>query len=69
VTIFESLEDDRRLIADPHAVREAYLVELHRFLTGLEMACRDGNVEHVRVSTHRPLEQTLLDFLTRRVRS
>jgi uncharacterized protein (DUF58 family) len=68
VTLFQSLEDERRLIADPHTVRDAYLRELGRFLAGLEMACRDGNVEHALVPTGRPISQTLLDFLTRRSR-
>src|SRR5262245_34658906 len=69
VTLFESLEDERRLIADPRAVRDAYLKELRRFLGGLESACRDGNVEHAVVATRKPLDQTLLDFLTRRARA
>jgi uncharacterized protein (DUF58 family) len=66
VKVFQSLEDDRRLIADPHTVRNAYLAELEKFLGGLAMACRDGNVEHALVRTGKPLEQTLLDYLTRR---
>src|SRR5262245_35488569 len=68
-TLFQPLEDDRRLIADPHAVRDAYLKELRGFLLGLEMACRDGHVEHTLVATGKPLDQTLLDFLTRRARA
>ena len=66
VTMFQSLEDDRRILADPNAARPAYLAELGRFLEGIRRACREGGVEHQLVPTTRPLERTLLDFLTAR---
>lgn len=65
VTLFESLEDDRRVMADPEKVRAAYLTELGGFLDSMRSACRDGGVEYHLVSTRDPLERTLADFLTR----
>jgi len=65
VTLFESLEDDRRLLADPRAVRAAYLRELHTFLDTMRRTCHEGDVEYRLVPTDQPLERTLADFLTR----
>ncbi len=68
LTQFESMEDDRKILADPRAVRDDYLRELHAFLARTQKACADGNVEHHLVPTDQPLEQTLLSFLTARSR-
>ncbi len=69
MTMFESLEDDRKILADPRAVRDEYLQELGAFLARTRRACADGDVEHHLVPTDQPLEQTLLGFLTARVRA
>lgn len=68
ITLFESLEDDRRLLADPRSIRSAYLRELGDFLTGIRGALSEGDVEHQLVATSQPIERTLLDFLTARTR-
>ena len=39
-TIFESMEDDGKLLADPGDVRKAYLAELDRFVEGYRTALR-----------------------------
>ena len=69
LTMFESLEDDRKILADPRAVRDEYLRELGAFLARTRRSCADGDVEHHLVPTDQPLEQTLLGFLTARVRA
>jgi uncharacterized protein (DUF58 family) len=66
ITLFQSLEDDRRLLADPRAVRTPYLRELHDFLDRVRRDCTEGGVEHHLIATDRPLERTLLDFLSAR---
>ncbi len=66
VTLFESLEDERRLLADPRSVRHSYLRELGAFLDRTRRALSEGDVEHQLVATAQPLERTLLDFLTAR---
>ena len=68
VTLFESLEDDRRLIADPRSIRSAYLRELDAFLKLIRQGLFEGDVEYQLVRTSQPLERTLLDFLVPRVR-
>jgi uncharacterized protein (DUF58 family) len=69
LTIFQSLEDDRKLLVDPLAVRKRYRRELEAFLARTRRECVTGGVEHHLISTARPLERTVLDFLTLRLRS
>lgn len=66
LTMFHSLEDERRILADPSAVRAAYLRELGEFLEGTRRACAEGDVDYHLVPTDQPLERTLLDFLAKR---
>lgn len=66
LTLFQSLEDERRILVDPHAIRGAYLKELASFLEGLKLGCAESDVEYHLVSTAQPLPRTLLDFLRSR---
>ncbi len=68
LTLFESMEDDRRLLADPRSVRGAYLHELNLFLSRIRRELAEGDVEHLLVPTAQPVERTLLDFLRARGR-
>jgi uncharacterized protein (DUF58 family) len=63
-TIFESLEDERRLVADPGDVRKAYLGELERFIAGYRAGLAEGDVEYHLVDTTQPPAEVLLRFLT-----
>ncbi len=62
-TMFESLEDDRKLLADPRSIRASYLKELNAFLERTRRALAEGDVEHQLVATTQPLEKTLQNFL------
>jgi uncharacterized protein (DUF58 family) len=66
LTMFQSLEDETRLLVDPHAVRGAYLAELRRYLDGMKRTCAEGRIEYQLLSTAQPLSKALLDFLTAR---
>ena len=68
LTLFESLEGNRELLAEPPAVRREYKRRLTAFLDHVAAECTSGGVEHHLVPTSRPLEQALLDFLTSRAR-
>lgn len=63
-TLFESMEDDRKLLTDPAAVRAAYLVELERFIDGFRRGLDEGDVEYHLIDTARPPAEVLLSFLT-----
>ncbi len=68
LTLFEALESERRMLADPGAVRGRYKRALREFLGRVRGECVSGGVEHHLVSTAKPVERSLLDFLTARVR-
>ena len=63
-TVFESMEDDRKLLADPGDVRKAYLAELNKLIDGYRRGLAEGDVEYHVVQTTQPPAQLLLDFLT-----
>jgi uncharacterized protein (DUF58 family) len=63
-TVFESMEDDRKLLADPGDVRKAYLAELHALIDGYRRGLAEGDVEYHLVETTQPPAQLLLEFLT-----
>jgi hypothetical protein len=63
-TIFESMEDDQKLLADPGEVRKAYLAELDKFVDGYRTALREGDVEYQLVDTSLPPAEVLVRFLT-----
>ncbi len=67
VQIFQSLEDDRRILADPQTVRAAYLRELGEFLARIKRACAEGDVDYRLCATSDPLELALGNFLTGRM--
>jgi uncharacterized protein (DUF58 family) len=63
-TVFESMEDDQRLLADPGDIRKAYQAELQRFIDGYKSGLAEGDVEYHLVDTAQPPSEVLLQFLT-----
>ena len=46
LTLFRSMESSSRLLAEPRAIRGAYIKALHAFLARLSEGCRDAGVVH-----------------------
>ncbi len=65
LTIFEAMEDDRRVLVDPGGVRRAYHEEMSRFRSRTLKACQEGEVEYHEITTDEPLDSVLLGFLNR----
>lgn len=63
-TIFESMEDEQKLLADPGDVRKAYLAELARFIESYRTTLREGDVEYHLVDTSDAPSDVLVRFLT-----
>ncbi len=66
ITYFESLEDDRRVLADPKSIKEHYLAGVNRFLEQLKQLCYENQIEYQLVNTSTPLDQVLVNFLAKR---
>ncbi len=62
---FESLEDERQLLAVPREVRAAYLEEMRRFLDSNRRALAGAGLRYELVRTDEPPHQALLRYLTR----
>ncbi len=69
LTLFEALESDHRLLANPAAIRKEYLARMDAFLARAADQCAAGGIDYHLLTTDRPLEAALLDVLTLRARS
>jgi len=67
LTLFEALENERKMLVNPGAIRKHYRRELRRFMDRTRTECIEGGVEYHLAPTSRPLQQTLLEFLAQRV--
>lgn len=68
LTVFEALESDQKLLANPTAIRKEYLAKMEAFLARVAAACTDGGIDYQLISTDKPIEQTLLDLVAARAR-
>ena len=66
ITYFESLEDDRRVLADPKSIKEHYLAGINRFLEQFKQSCYENQIEYQLINTSTPLDQVLVNFLAKR---
>ncbi len=66
MTLFEGMETDDRLLADPKALRQAYLDEFQAFAHEVESGCLASGMDYVRLATDRPLDVALSSYLAAR---
>ncbi len=68
MTLFEGLEGPGRLLADPRALREAYLAELRTFQKQLRATCFAGRMDYVILNTSAGLDVALSSYVASRAR-
>ena len=66
MTRFEGLEVDEHLLADPKALREAYLEELEAHCANIRAACMANQMDYTRIDTASLLDVTLSSYLAAR---
>ena len=66
MTLFEGLEALPELIANPRALRDAYLEEMEGHLKAVGRACRDNDIDYVLLDTDEKLDVALSAFLAKR---
>ena len=66
ITFFESMEDDRRVLADPKAIKDRYLSEINRFTEQFKQDCLEKQIDYWLIDSSMPLDQALIKFLARR---
>jgi len=66
LTLFESMEDDREVLADAGVVRKAYLQALRGHIATWRSECLVHGIEYVLMDTSRPISQSLAEYLAAR---
>jgi uncharacterized protein (DUF58 family) len=66
LTLFQALESDQRMLANPAAIRSQYLERMTAFLGKQKAELSDGGVDYHLISTDQPLDTTLLNVLAAR---
>ncbi len=65
-TLFEGLEEEQRLLADPQSLRASYLQAVQRFSARVRAACLKHRADYVPVNTREPLDTVLSGYLSSR---
>ena len=63
---FVGLEDDGDVVTQPDRLRDNYMKELERFISGIRDACTKAEVDYVLVNTAEPIEHVLSSYLLQR---
>lgn len=66
MTMFEGMETEDKLLADPKALREAYLEEFETFTHEVESGCLASGMDYVRLVTDKTLDVALTGYLAAR---
>ncbi len=66
MTLFDGLEGFPELLADPRALRAAYLEEIGAFQEALKKVCRKSRIDYQLVDTSRKLDAALSAYLAAR---
>lgn len=69
MTMFEGLEIDEKLLADPKALKEAYLDEMQSFCREVRSACMSNQMDYVGIDTGQNLGVALSAYLATRMGS
>jgi uncharacterized protein (DUF58 family) len=66
MTMFEGLEQMPELLADPSALRDAYLAEIEAFTDKVRKGCLAQRADYVRLINDQPLDVALSSYLAAR---
>ena len=65
---FKGLEGMEEILTEPRRVRETYLEELKKLISGVRGACERTHADYVLVDTSRPVDEVLSAYLISRIR-
>jgi uncharacterized protein (DUF58 family) len=68
LTLFDGLEGEEALLAEPDELRAAYQAEMAAYFARVQSECARADVEYFRAVTDEPIEETLLAFFRQRQR-
>jgi hypothetical protein len=64
--MFEGLEDEVRLFADPQSLRTGYCAAVERFSSRVKAVCLKHHADYVAVNTRDSVDAVLCGYLARR---
>jgi uncharacterized protein (DUF58 family) len=67
MTLFDGLEEHPKILADPRALRKAYIEEVNTFCERIRKGCVKQTVDYVRISTGQDMEVELTKYLAGRL--
>jgi len=62
--LFQDMEEDLRLLADPEAIKTAYLKAIGSLIDGYRHACSSRRIDYLMFDTSTELEKALARYLT-----
>jgi len=65
-TNFKDLESGKEIVTDPWHIQADYQKNMEKFCNDIKMACRQNNIDYVRISTELPIDMALSDYLIKR---
>ncbi|HZO86757.1 MAG TPA: DUF58 domain-containing protein [Chthonomonadaceae bacterium] len=65
--LFEGMEGEEPLMAEPNALRREYLQTVDRYLAALKRGCRELGMDYVPLSTDQPIDMALTRYLSQRM--
>jgi uncharacterized protein (DUF58 family) len=65
--IFESMEDDSELLADPDDLRDVYQTKIREHFDSIQSNSEEASIGYQRFATTQPIEQVCLNFLRGRL--
>ena len=63
-SLFQDMEEDLKLLADPHAIRSAYLDAIHTLIIGYREACASHLIDYSLFDTSIGLDRALVRYLS-----
>jgi uncharacterized protein (DUF58 family) len=63
-SLFQDMEEDLKLLADPHAIRSAYLEAIHALINGYREACTSHQIDYSLFDTSIGLDRALVRYLS-----
>jgi len=66
MTLFQGMEDYPDLLADPRALRKAYIAEIQAFIAEVRKGCIRDRIDYAQVTTDTLLDVALIQYLTTR---
>jgi uncharacterized protein (DUF58 family) len=67
--VFEGMEEEGLLPAEPNALRREYLHLFESFVTALKRGCREMSMDYVQMPTDQPVDAALAQYLSNRMKS